>query len=424
MTPHLILHFDINETILVGDEAGGDSVEECLNKVIAKSAFCRIETRSATDQTLMDHAESNTNLSLANTIRMKPTHWWDGTTLEEEDQRTPPCFQKHSKDRSETKVMPVPPLYTGWTWPQFAVPYYRTAYKRHAKQFTRHAHGRCYHPLYRQLERTFVLPKQDHVVEIRNDHAFHRMIPSFFQTLVELQKRKWSYTLVLRTFGSDLEDVAHAIQDFARGKHPLFPEFHDAKLAAEWDKDHLYTARWRKTESSANDLLSPKQDAVYDLYPHVSYTSSHPPKPVASGDEAVLDIIENCRVCGIQDDYSYWDAHKNAPWAGKPVWIRKKKISNVPLYHHILFDDNIHHDTTDSIASVRLEYDDEGVCNGRCGSFKTLTGEETIELQGSHLIRVPTVCAIQELDWFIKKIELALGYNGVVRSPLTTSQVN
>lgn len=29
----LVLHFDINETILIGDEAGGDTVEDCLNKV-------------------------------------------------------------------------------------------------------------------------------------------------------------------------------------------------------------------------------------------------------------------------------------------------------------------------------------------------------------------------------------------------------
>ena len=29
----LVIHFDINETILIGDEAGGDSVEDCLNKV-------------------------------------------------------------------------------------------------------------------------------------------------------------------------------------------------------------------------------------------------------------------------------------------------------------------------------------------------------------------------------------------------------
>ena len=29
----LVLHFDINETILVGDDAGGDSVDDCFNKV-------------------------------------------------------------------------------------------------------------------------------------------------------------------------------------------------------------------------------------------------------------------------------------------------------------------------------------------------------------------------------------------------------
>ena len=34
-----MLHFDINETILIGDEAGGDTVDDCLNKIIAKSAF-------------------------------------------------------------------------------------------------------------------------------------------------------------------------------------------------------------------------------------------------------------------------------------------------------------------------------------------------------------------------------------------------
>jgi hypothetical protein len=35
----LVLHFDVNETIMVGDPAGGDSSEDCLNKMICKSTF-------------------------------------------------------------------------------------------------------------------------------------------------------------------------------------------------------------------------------------------------------------------------------------------------------------------------------------------------------------------------------------------------
>ena len=33
--PRLVLHFDVNETILLGDVAGGDSFEDGINKCIA-----------------------------------------------------------------------------------------------------------------------------------------------------------------------------------------------------------------------------------------------------------------------------------------------------------------------------------------------------------------------------------------------------
>ncbi len=39
LSSKLVLHFDINETILVGDDAGGDTVEDCLNKVRFQGPF-------------------------------------------------------------------------------------------------------------------------------------------------------------------------------------------------------------------------------------------------------------------------------------------------------------------------------------------------------------------------------------------------
>ena len=41
MTSRVVLHFDVNETIMVGDPAGGDSFEESLNKCLAKVAFVK-----------------------------------------------------------------------------------------------------------------------------------------------------------------------------------------------------------------------------------------------------------------------------------------------------------------------------------------------------------------------------------------------
>ena len=37
----LVLHFDVNETIMVGDPAGGVSFAQCLNIILAKSAALR-----------------------------------------------------------------------------------------------------------------------------------------------------------------------------------------------------------------------------------------------------------------------------------------------------------------------------------------------------------------------------------------------
>jgi hypothetical protein len=55
--PKLVLHFDVNETILLVDEAGGDTFEDCLNKIICKSAMVMKE---------LDE-------------KQQPSHWSDGT---------------------------------------------------------------------------------------------------------------------------------------------------------------------------------------------------------------------------------------------------------------------------------------------------------------------------------------------------------
>jgi hypothetical protein len=95
--PKLILHFDVNETIMIGDPAGGDTLEDCLNKIICKSAYVRGK----------DQAMSSSQATL-------PTHWYDGTHVSD----TPPS------------------LYTEWEIPDGAVSYYRSgrAVRRYQKK--------------------------------------------------------------------------------------------------------------------------------------------------------------------------------------------------------------------------------------------------------------------------------------------------
>ena len=382
--PHLVLHFDINETILVGDEAGGDTREDCLNKMICKSAFVLMD-----DGQEVEGEDKQPNMSrraLDHSKKLRPKRWWDGTPIKRDD--------------GDTSNNEPPPLYTGWEWPPNSCPYYRTSYKKRAKDFTLND-GTAYRSLYHELEKRIAFLPEDVKADDgrKYPHAWHHMLPAFFHTLHKLKQSGRSFGLVLRTFGTDLPDIAEALNVFARGEHPLYPDFRDETLILK--PERMFRGRWRKAGGSGNENIE------YQLLKWKSENDDKEPSSddvVVSGDAELLHILEDCTVAGIQDHYRFWDNNNNAPWAGKPVWTHRKTTgsasgNDLRSCHHIFFDDNIHNDQTDSIAAVRVE-DESGV-------YKSLSGEEILGMQGLHLIKVPTVAPVLDQDWFLNRIREA-----------------
>lgn len=348
---HLIVHFDVNETILVGDEAGGDTREDSLNKMLAKSAFV-----------MYDGSDS----SYSETSSFEPTHWWNGT----------PILDSSNDNNANHQTAEAPPLCTAWQWPTGCCPYYRTRFKGRAKTFVRH-HGSAYKDLYNHMNQ-LLQPPPDTNLSRKSLAILSHMLPAFFETAVALSNANQHFTLVMRTMGTDLPEIAAAITAFASGQHPSYPNYSNPDLVLTPDK--LLQGRW----TAAGDETS----HVFQLWRDETM--------VASGDAEILDFLHSqTGVCGIQDDYSFWKAHGFAPWAGKPVWISRNTN-----YHHVLMDDNIHNLVDDSIASIRVETDDQG-------TFRTLTGLEIIEQQGRHLIRVPTVEPILNPQWFLEQLDKA-----------------
>jgi hypothetical protein len=334
---HLVLHFDINETILIGDDAGGDTSEDCLNKILAKSAFVRIPGGPPYNY---DRTES-----------VEPTEWWDGT----------PILEKYSNEAKP------PPLVTEWEWPLGCCPYYRTKLKTRAKSFVSHQ-GSIYRELYDQIK--------EKLNDDRRESSIVALLPALFTTIVALsESSSHCFTIVFRTMGSDLSDVAKAINAFVTGNHPAYPDFRNERLVI--GPEQLVQGRWRK-ESDGN--------TVYELF--------QDDEVVASGDNQVLEFLHSNSVCGIQDDYPFWKKHNHEPWAGKPIWISSDRS-----YHHLLFDDNIHNLEHDSIASIRFQTPD--------GTFATLTSRDILQQHGVHLVRVPAVEPILYPHWFLDMISVA-----------------
>jgi len=335
---HLVVHFDINETILVGDEAGGDTRNDCLNKMLAKSAFVQIPETG--------------KVSYEETSAIEPTHWWDGTPIK------------------NNGVAPnrIPPLHIGWQWPDGCCPYYRTAFKKKSKTFVQHD-GSLYQSTYNAID---TLLKHRGVCELP---VLNNMLPAFFETLEQLSRTDQKKTIVLRTMGTDLPDIAQAVTAFAQGKHKDYPEFHDTNLIL--DTESLVKGRW---------LRNPNGTTVYQLF--------RGDELVAAGDQQVLDFIHSHTICGIQDDYPFWHSNGYEPWSGKPVW-------KLPNALHVLLDDNIHNLEHDSIACVRQPDASDPK------KFESLTGQEIRQEQCRHLIRVPTIAPILHSRWFLEMIDKA-----------------
>ena len=258
------------------------------------------------------------------------------------------------------------------------------------------------------------------------DGLHHFLAPSFFKTLTDLTLSNRSFTVVLRTFGTDLEEVQAAINSFAEGRHPRascqHPDCHVLALPSSrmWVgrygvQDEGEGEREREREGDEGGQCSDKKGNTpshtsagnFSLRSMtrtsgtdtvtVTDTDSTLSEEWVTDEEAVLAALElrhlkqGTVACG--DHYHWWRQHNYSPWAGKPLWITENDDS----VHHIFFDDNIHNCANDSIVAVRWRE--------RVGDpFQPLSGEATRAVHGLHTVRVQSCEAYLDEDYFLKRI--------------------
>lgn len=354
--PKLILHFDVNETIMIGDPAGGDTLQDCLNKIVCKNAYVKGNEATSSHQDTL------------------PTQWFNGAPI---DSKTPP------------------PLHTAWEVPSGCVSYYRSGYNAvdpYKKVFTEEGQpGSAYRYAYEQMSAALQWPTNtpsDH--RLCHDGVHHFLLPAFFHTITTLAEQGRSFSIVVRTFGSDADDVAHALTAFAEGKHlsSLGSGVSEMKLDITKDvwngfyhEDGTFRLRQGSTkESKGNETQKGEATPAKEL-----------------GELDALRMIEardkqiSCVVC--TDDYKWWKGHGYLPSAGKPMWLTRDDEAT----HHIFFDDNIHNLAHDSIVAVRVR--DSGD-----QPFQAMSGADTLGLQGIHLVRTPTIEPILNKSWFLEQI--------------------
>ena len=232
----------------------------------------------------------------------------------------------------------------------------------------------------------------------RNDKLcngeYHFIFPSFFNTVTQLAKANRRFTIVFRTFGSDLERVRKAMNEFAAGNHPQFK--YDGCEELYISVSQMWKGRY------GNDMYPPEGKNQITTKSVAKYVLSSQDEEHTIGtvekEDDIIDTLEarntSRAVVACQDHYEWWKFHNYIPSSGKPMWITEDE-ENV---QHIFFDDCIHKSALDSIISVRHRKSKGDV-------FKFMTGEEIIGLHGINTVRVKTVEAILDQNYYINKIK-------------------
>lgn len=194
---HLVLHFDVNKTIVMMDSATGKSMSDIANHVIASSSWGQAtKVNSATDG-LVDA----TNASWCCRV-------------------TEPMVDRPSEDL----VSYAEHIETGLPGSEN-----KRARETLLHRFTQPGEpGECMRPHFEAFLAALRLPKGVVGSEAAKNAGLHAnevfIIPAFFELLLHLKRCAVPFCLVFRTFGNDLEGVATEFNAFCEGKHPMYPE--------------------------------------------------------------------------------------------------------------------------------------------------------------------------------------------------------
>ncbi|XP_076015406.1 uncharacterized protein LOC143007820 [Genypterus blacodes] len=99
---------------------------------------------------------------------------------------------------------------------------------------------------------------------------YHWILPSFFQLLRDLVQEGWDFAILFRTFGTDLPRVLNAVSKaLTQGAHPLFPDLPDLKLNVNMPPGKIRCSKKKIVLSRGEDRVS-NCDGERGLYQYFS----------------------------------------------------------------------------------------------------------------------------------------------------------
>eukprot|EP00755_Sulcionema_specki_P030654 Sspe_Gene.18629::Locus_6718_Transcript_1_1_Confidence_1.000_Length_1158::g.18629::m.18629 len=319
-TPELVLHMDVNKTLVMADPAAGVSHDGMINSILSESCWGTVPPD------VLKEAEA-----VPPEDRMRfASHW----TYKEG-----PCENQPAPDTVTfadyvERVLKLP-------WKE---------YKALKTAFTdKGAPGEQVAGFYQRLQGAL--------------EGEMKIFPSFYNMVKILADEGRSFRIVFRTFGIDLPHIIKEWNAFCQGKHPDFPTFSSP--------DHMVrepdgTATFWRDEAGIHLAFCGWEGGVSSSLSHV--TVAHGVHKCAAAINAKITTSPPYGLA-IRDCYEWWDRSGRSCDSGKILPIDPSADSP----HHIFFDDNIERDRMQIVDARCLD-------TGRTLTYQEVVGTYAVRV--------------------------------------------
>jgi hypothetical protein len=205
--------------------------------------------------------------------------------------------------------------------------------------------GESFRPAYERLLQALSLPPNvelPHAPEaIGKGRRF--LLPCFFELVLALDRAGRDFSIVFRTFGVDLPEVAQEWNSFCTGVHPCYPGVRlDGSSSRGIDRTLSLpenSGAWYRYGIEAADAADNITLSLVDGKTGVVVLAEGAVGCAQAIDAKLGD--PGSATLGLRDYYPYWAAQKESDTAGKLLLV---DTSPDAACHHIFFDDNIERD--------------------------------------------------------------------------------
>jgi hypothetical protein len=249
------------------------------------------------------------------------------------------------------------------------------------------------------------------------------IFPSFFKMVAQLQRERREFSIFFRSFGNDLDKIRQEWNAFLEGRHPLYKGFLDD--VGPMDGTTPGVPDRRLGENDLHTMYRDKDGPVLALHintngPHDgawdSWGKSKNLEDTRNGREYLKEIdaevidghhevqawmleqLLASKSVAIKDDFAWWHHNGEVSYAGK-IMLHAEGMRT------IFFDDNIgsHYSSDAKIVDVRG------------GNFSPMVFDACLD---QILCKVNPVRAIMDPDYFLKLLRICDGNQARELSPM------